>query len=81
MLKRSYAEAAVFPGFYNGVDGVWKSQFSPVLAWRTKFVEPEVIWLIGTNHISHESTVDVELVVCAVKLDNFVVELCRSRQV
>lgn len=44
-------------------------------------MEPEVIWLIGTTHISLESAVDVERVVRAVKPDNVVVELCRSRQV
>ncbi|KAM7491660.1 hypothetical protein LguiA_034581 [Lonicera macranthoides] len=57
-----------------------KSQFGPVPFWRTEFVEPEVIWLIGTTHISLESAVDVERVVRAVKPDNVVVELCRSRQ-
>ncbi|KAL7003284.1 hypothetical protein U1Q18_004453 [Sarracenia purpurea var. burkii] len=60
---------------------VQKSQFGPVPAWRTEFVEPEAIWLIGTNHISGESAMDVERVVRAVKPDNVVVELCRSRQV
>lgn len=56
-----------------------KSQFGPVPLWRTEFVEPEAIWLIGTNHISEESVTDVERVVRAVKPDNVVVELCRSR--
>ncbi|KAK2985096.1 hypothetical protein RJ640_022974 [Escallonia rubra] len=58
-----------------------KSRFGPVPAWRTEFVEPEAIWLIGTNHISTQSAADVERVVRAVKPDNVVVELCRSRQV
>ncbi|KAJ7970014.1 TraB domain-containing protein [Quillaja saponaria] len=56
-----------------------KKQFGPVPAWRTEFVEPEVIWLVGTSHISKESAMDVERVVRAVKPDNVVVELCRSR--
>lgn len=58
-----------------------KSQFGPVPIWRTQFVEPEIIWLIGTNHISTQSQSDVERVVRAVQPDNVVVELCRSRQV
>nr|KAJ0190126.1 hypothetical protein LSAT_V11C800392270 [Lactuca sativa] len=56
-----------------------KSQFGPVPAWRTEFVEPEAIWLLGTNHVSEKSAVDVERVVQTVKPDNVVVELCRSR--
>ena len=60
---------------------VKKSQFGPVPIWRTEFVEPEEIWLIGTTHISLDSAIDVERVVRAVRPDNVVVELCRSRQV
>lgn len=56
-----------------------KSQFGPVPSWRTEFVEPEFIWLIGTSHISSQSAVDVARVVRTVKPDNVVVELCRSR--
>ncbi|KAM1407225.1 hypothetical protein ACFXTH_001819 [Malus domestica] len=56
-----------------------KSRFGPVPAWREEFVEPEAIWLVGTNHISQDSAVEVERVVRAVKPDNVVVELCRSR--
>lgn len=56
-----------------------KSQFGPVPGWRTEFVEPEVIWLIGTSHVSSQSAVDVARVVRTVKPDNVVVELCRSR--
>ncbi|KAI8030636.1 TraB domain-containing protein [Camellia lanceoleosa] len=58
---------------------VKKGQFGPVPEWRAEFVEPEEIWLIGTTHISLESALDVERVVRAVKPDNVVVELCRSR--
>ncbi|XP_057481629.1 LOW QUALITY PROTEIN: uncharacterized protein LOC130768568 [Actinidia eriantha] len=58
---------------------VKKSRFGPVPGWRSEFVEPEAIWLIGTTHISRESAVDVERVVRSVKPDNVVVELCRSR--
>ncbi|KAL4574849.1 hypothetical protein LXL04_021688 [Taraxacum kok-saghyz] len=58
---------------------IGKSQFGPVPAWRTDFVEPEVIWLLGTNHVSEKSAVDVERVLQTVKPDNVVVELCRSR--
>ncbi|KAH0978988.1 hypothetical protein GBA52_006165 [Prunus armeniaca] len=57
-----------------------KSRFGPVPAWRTEFVEPEAIWLVGTTHISQDSALEVERVVRAVKPDNVVVELCRSRQ-
>ncbi|KVI04757.1 Pheromone shutdown, TraB [Cynara cardunculus var. scolymus] len=56
-----------------------KNQFGPVPAWRSEFVEPETIWLFGTNHVSQKSAIDVERVVQAVKPDNVVVELCRSR--
>ncbi|KAF3644696.1 putative F-box protein-like [Capsicum annuum] len=58
-----------------------KSQFGPVPPWRSDFVEPEAIWLIGTYHLSMESAVDVERVIRAVRPENVVVELCRSRQV
>ncbi|KAK6135296.1 hypothetical protein DH2020_030938 [Rehmannia glutinosa] len=57
-----------------------KSQYGPVPPWRSEFVEPEAIWIIGTNHISRESSSDVERVISAVRPDNVVVELCRSRQ-
>ena len=58
-----------------------KRLFGPVPAWRTEFVEPEEIWLLGTTHISSFSAADVERVVEVVNPDNVVVELCRSRQV
>ncbi|KAI9112099.1 hypothetical protein K1719_016995 [Acacia pycnantha] len=58
---------------------IQKKQFGPVPSWRSEFVEPEAIWLLGTTHISKESAMDVERVVRAVKPDNVVVELCRSR--
>lgn len=56
-----------------------KNQFGPVPSWRSEFVEPEAIWLIGTNHLSMESAVDVERVIRTVRPENVVVELCRSR--
>ncbi|XP_070053266.1 uncharacterized protein [Nicotiana tomentosiformis] len=56
-----------------------KSQYGPVPSWRSEFVEPEAIWLIGTNHLSLESAVDVERVIRAIRPENVVVELCRSR--
>ncbi|KAJ6672015.1 PHEROMONE SHUTDOWN PROTEIN [Salix viminalis] len=56
-----------------------KKSFGPVPSWRTEFVEPEAIWLVGTTHISSQSAAEVERVVRAVKPDNVVVELCRSR--
>lgn len=56
-----------------------KTRFGPVPAWRAEFVEPQAIWLVGTSHISPKSVKDVERVVRAVKPDNVVVELCRSR--
>lgn len=58
-----------------------KKSFGPVPSWRTEFVEPEAIWLVGTTHISSQSAAEVERVVRAVKPDNVVVELCRSRRV
>ncbi|KAL6123274.1 hypothetical protein ACLB2K_075796 [Fragaria x ananassa] len=58
---------------------VGKSRFGPVPAWRTEFVEPEAIWLVGTTHISQDSALEVERVVRAVNPDDVVVELCRSR--
>ncbi|PQQ06821.1 hypothetical protein Pyn_17806 [Prunus yedoensis var. nudiflora] len=39
-----------------------KSRFGPVPAWRTEFVEPEAIWLVGTTHISQDSALEVERV-------------------
>ncbi|KAK3403857.1 hypothetical protein EUGRSUZ_K00218 [Eucalyptus grandis] len=58
---------------------VRKGQFSPVPAWRSEFVEPVEIWLVGTTHISRRSADDVARVVRTVRPDNVVVELCRSR--
>ncbi|EPS58422.1 hypothetical protein M569_16392, partial [Genlisea aurea] len=60
---------------------VRKSQYGPVPTWRSEFVEPEAIWIVGTSHISQESCSHVERVIKAVRPDNVVVELCRSRQV
>ncbi|MQL79673.1 hypothetical protein Taro_012117 [Colocasia esculenta] len=59
---------------------VEKRRFGPVPSWRSAFVEPEAIWLVGTSHISAQSSEDVARVVRAVAPDNVVVELCRSRQ-
>ncbi|XP_004496611.1 uncharacterized protein [Cicer arietinum] len=58
---------------------VQKKRFGPVPSWRTEFVEPDSIWLVGTTHVSKQSSMEVERVVKAVKPDNVVVELCRSR--
>ncbi|XP_072059554.1 uncharacterized protein [Arachis hypogaea] len=58
---------------------VQKKRFGPVPSWRTEFVEPEEIWLVGTNHVSQRSAVEVERVVRCLRPDNVVVELCRSR--
>ncbi|CAA7391851.1 unnamed protein product [Spirodela intermedia] len=58
---------------------VEKRRFGPVPSWRSAFVEPEVIWLVGTSHISAQSAVDVVRVIEAITPDNVVVELCRSR--
>ncbi|KAL6644416.1 hypothetical protein ACP70R_016024 [Stipagrostis hirtigluma subsp. patula] len=57
-----------------------KRRFGPVPAWRPPdFVEPEDVWILGTSHLSPESVADVERVLRAVRPDNVVVELCRSR--
>lgn len=58
-----------------------KRRFGPVPSWRSEFVEPEVVWLIGTSHLSQKSASDVERVARAVRPDNVVVELCRGRRV
>ncbi|XP_010536486.1 PREDICTED: traB domain-containing protein isoform X2 [Tarenaya hassleriana] len=78
------AIAVAFPELLDLADNgtlvlVEKRRFGPVPAWRKDFVEPEAIWLVGTDHISPESAADVERVVRTVKPDNVVVELCRSR--
>ncbi|RRT57195.1 hypothetical protein B296_00047410 [Ensete ventricosum] len=79
------AAAAAHPELMDLVeDGslvlVEKGRFGPIPSWRTEFVEPEAIWLIGTSHLSEKSASDVERVARAVRPDNVVVELCRSRQ-
>lgn len=57
-----------------------RRRFGPVPAWRPpEFVEPEDVWILGTSHLSEESVADVERVLRAVRPDNVVVELCRSR--
>ncbi|KAG0464268.1 hypothetical protein HPP92_020337 [Vanilla planifolia] len=58
---------------------VEKRRFGPVPKWRRDFLEPEVIWLVDTSHTSQKSAKDVERVVRALRPDNVVVELCRSR--
>ncbi|KAG6390167.1 hypothetical protein SASPL_151649 [Salvia splendens] len=60
---------------------VTKPQYGAVPPWRSEFVEPDAIWLVGTTHVSQESASDVERVIRAVNPQNVVVELCRSRQV
>lgn len=57
-----------------------KKRFGPVLAWRAVFVEPEGIWLPGTNHISSHSA-EGGRVVRGIKPDKVVAELCRSWKV
>ena len=41
--------------------------------------EPELVYLVGTAHVSRKSAADVARVIAAVKPQNVVVELCRSR--
>ena len=41
--------------------------------------EPEVVLILGTAHLSAKSARDAERVVAAVRPQNVVVELCRSR--
>jgi len=45
------------------------------------YVEPELIILFGTSHVSNDSAANVERVLRAVRPENVVVELCRSRRV
>ncbi|KAL3645269.1 hypothetical protein CASFOL_010449 [Castilleja foliolosa] len=56
-----------------------KTQYGPVPPWRSDFVEPVAIWITGANHISRESAGDVGRAISALRPDNVVVELCRSR--
>ncbi|KAK3122335.1 hypothetical protein QOZ80_8BG0668240 [Eleusine coracana subsp. coracana] len=57
-----------------------RRRFGPVPAWRPPdFEEPEEVWVLGTSHLSAGSVADVERVLRAVRPDNVVVELCRSR--
>ncbi|KAL4419725.1 hypothetical protein ABPG75_006823 [Micractinium tetrahymenae] len=44
------------------------------------YQEPQLIFLVGTAHVSPQSAADVRQVVRAVQPDAVVVELCRSRQ-
>lgn len=44
------------------------------------YQEPQLIFLVGTAHVSPQSAADVRQVVQAVQPDSVVVELCRSRQ-
>lgn len=43
------------------------------------YVEPELIFLFGTSHVSGDSAANVERVLKVVRPENVVVELCRSR--
>ena len=43
------------------------------------YQEPELVYLVGTAHVSRKSAADVARVIAAVKPQNVVVELCRSR--
>lgn len=43
------------------------------------YQEPEAVFIIGTAHISENSQVEVSRVIEAIKPENVVVELCRSR--
>ncbi|KAK3124038.1 hypothetical protein QOZ80_8AG0639580 [Eleusine coracana subsp. coracana] len=77
--------AAADPALAGLVDSgalvrVPRRRFGPVPAWRPPdFEEPEEVWVLGTSHLSAESVADVERVLRAVRPDNVVVELCRSR--
>eukprot|EP01018_Ginkgo_biloba_P016831 Gb_34280 [translate_table: standard] len=44
------------------------------------YVEPEMVIVVGTSHVSDDSAAHVERVLKAVRPENVVVELCRSRQ-
>uniref|UniRef100_A0A0D6R8Y6 TraB domain-containing protein n=1 Tax=Araucaria cunninghamii TaxID=56994 RepID=A0A0D6R8Y6_ARACU len=43
------------------------------------YVEPDLIIVLGTSHVSRDSAANVERVLRAVRPQNVVVELCRSR--
>ncbi|KQJ99183.2 traB domain-containing protein isoform X2 [Brachypodium distachyon] len=57
-----------------------RRRFGPVPAWRPPdFAEPEEVWILGTSHLAADSAADVARVLQALRPDNVVVELCRSR--
>ena len=43
------------------------------------YQEPDLIFIVGTAHISPQSAADVQAVIAAVRPDSVVVELCKSR--
>lgn len=45
------------------------------------YVEPEVVYIVGTAHMSRLSADQVTRVINSVHPDNVVIELCRSRHV
>ncbi|XP_062192899.1 uncharacterized protein LOC133896336 isoform X2 [Phragmites australis] len=85
VLADTRAAAADSPALAGLVESgalvrVPRRRFGPVPAWRPPdFLEPEDVWILGTSHLSPESVADVERVLRAVRPDNVVVELCRSR--
>jgi pheromone shutdown protein TraB len=76
----------------RGVLRVWRKRDAPVASLSggargsghtastaQLHIEPEEIWVVGTSHLSAQSASDVETVIRAIRPDNVVVELCRSR--
>uniref|UniRef100_A0A7S0RN77 TraB domain-containing protein n=1 Tax=Pyramimonas obovata TaxID=1411642 RepID=A0A7S0RN77_9CHLO len=72
----------------TSVDGDEPNESNPfntknvsLLEYKTdNFVSPSKVYLLGTAHISKESTDDVRALIDAVKPDCVVLELCRSRK-
>ena len=76
----------------SGVVAVWRKEDAPPealaggargsghnVSTARKHMEPNEIFVIGTSHLSEQSAVEVERVIRALRPDNVVVELCRSR--
>ncbi|KAG1679399.1 hypothetical protein FOA52_007690 [Chlamydomonas sp. UWO 241] len=58
---------------------VWRRPLGYTERQSDGYVEPQLVYLVGTAHVSAKSALDVERVVQAVRPDAVVVELCRSR--
>ena len=58
---------------------VWKRPASYMERRADGYREPELVFIVGTAHVSRQSARDVERVIAAVRPCAVVVELCKSR--